>query len=60
MLDLYDLQGMYVGQLTPEELDDFEQACKQGVAYRSYEGLSGIFGMAKVRLSRQALPEKEC
>jgi len=43
------INGLFVGQLTPEELLVFNAACAEGLAYRSYEGASGFIGLPKVR-----------
>lgn len=44
------LNGLFVGQLTPDELELFELAVERGLAYRSYEGGAGFMGLAKVRI----------
>jgi hypothetical protein len=49
-----DIDGLYVGQLTPEELRWFEAEIKAGRAMRSYEGASGFLGLAKVKFLRKA------
>jgi hypothetical protein len=41
-------QGLHVGLLTDDELAMFEQCVKRCMAYRSYEGPSGLLGMPKV------------
>lgn len=51
MNDVRELEGMFVGSLTPEELEIFEKAVKGGMAYRSYEGGAGFMGLAKVRVT---------
>jgi hypothetical protein len=38
MSDLERLDGLFVGQLNPEELLLFERAIELGLACRSYEG----------------------
>ena len=48
--ELEHLEGMFVGQLTPEERRIFDEACRLHMAWRDYEGLSGFMGLAKVRL----------
>ena len=42
-------EGIFVGMLSDEELELFEEAVKEGIAVRSYEGGAGFFGLAKVR-----------
>jgi len=44
------LAGLFVGQLTDEELALFNRAVSLGCAQRSYEGGAGFMGLAKVRL----------
>ena len=44
------LDGLFVGQLDPDEMQAFEAAIKAGEARRSYEGAAGLMGLAKVRL----------
>jgi hypothetical protein len=44
------MDGIYVGYLDPEELTEFDRAVEEGKAYRSYEGVGGLMGLAKVRL----------
>lgn len=51
MADLQRIEGLFVGLLTPEELEAFQVACNTKQAYRSYEGPAGFLGMAKVRLT---------
>lgn len=51
--DLGRLDGLFVGQLSDEEADAFEDAVKAGRAARSYEGVSGLMGLAKVRLRQE-------
>lgn len=43
-------EGLYVGQLTAEELEAFNLLCRAGKARRSYEGAGGLLGLPKVRL----------
>jgi hypothetical protein len=45
------LDGLFVGQLDEEELALFEIAIKDGKAARSYEGVAGFLGLAKVRIT---------
>ena len=49
-LDLPWLDGLFVGQLSEEERLTFEQGIKAGLAERSYSGVGGFLGMAKVRV----------
>lgn len=48
--ELSRIEGLFVGQLTLEELELFRKACEDGCAQRSYEGVSGFMGLAKVRV----------
>ena len=50
MSDLERLNGLYVGQLSEEELALFDAAVAEHKAYRSYEGMAGFLGLAKVKL----------
>jgi len=50
MTELERVDGLFVGQLDADELQRFERAVEDGDAYRSYEGGSGLMGLAKVRL----------
>lgn len=47
MMDL--IEGLFVGLLNPEELAFFEIEVAAGRAHRSYEGVAGFMGLAKVR-----------
>lgn len=51
---LQRIEGLFVGQLDPDEMKIFEQAVMYGWAYRHYEGPAGFLGLAKVRLAEQA------
>lgn len=51
-MDYLYLEGLFVGSLNDLEMDDFERLVKDGKAYRSYEGVGGFLGLAKVRLVR--------
>ena len=42
--------GLHVGFLSPEELEAFDYLCAKGAARRSYEGASGLMGLARVNL----------
>lgn len=44
--------GWFTGQLDPAERQIFDDACKEGIARRSYEGAAGFMGLAKVRIIR--------
>ncbi len=48
--DLAQINGFFVGLLSDDELAAFNEAVAQGAAIRSYEGVGGFMGMAKVRL----------
>jgi hypothetical protein len=52
MDDLERIEGLFVGQLTARELRTFERAVADGEARRSYEGVAGVMGLAKIRLLR--------
>jgi hypothetical protein len=41
--------GLFIGALSPEEIEAFDRCVKDGFAYRAYEGGAGFFGLAKVR-----------
>lgn len=44
------VEGLYVGMLSPVELQAFEYLIDKQAARRSYAGLGGFMGMAKVEL----------
>lgn len=46
---LSDIEGLFVGGLRPHELQFFNDECRAGRAMRSYDGPSGLLGLAKVR-----------
>lgn len=50
---LADLDGMFVGLLSDDELKAFEIAVREGLARRSYEGGGGFMGLAKVRIEKR-------
>lgn len=50
MSDLNRIEGLFVGQLDGRELRMFERAIADGEAWRSYEGVAGFLGLARVRL----------
>lgn len=43
-----ELDGLYVGVLTQDELALFDVAVAQGLARRFYDGVGGFLGCAKV------------
>jgi hypothetical protein len=45
-----NVNGLFVGMLTPEEMDAFNYLVAKGVARRDYTGPGGFMGLAKVRL----------
>ena len=47
---LQGTNGLFVGQLRKEEVEAFQLLIKFGLARRSYEGPSGLLGMARVRI----------
>lgn len=60
MMDVHEMEGMFVGLLDDAEIKALDQAVSLGLARRSYEGGGGLLGLAKVRLNagaavRQAL-----
>lgn len=48
---LRNLNGLYVGLLTGEELEALLNLEDAGEATRSYEGAGGLMGLAKIRLN---------
>jgi hypothetical protein len=50
VMDLHEMEGMFVGSLNIEELKLFQTAVDAGKARRSYEDGPGFMGLAKVRL----------
>lgn len=50
--DLMRCEGLFVGQLSEEELEVFDKLVKVGLARRSYEGGAGFMGLATVRFVR--------
>jgi hypothetical protein len=48
-----DLDGLFVGQLNEEEMDLFRAAVKRREARRSFEGVAGLMGLARVRCMRE-------
>jgi hypothetical protein len=51
--DLDRIDGLYIGQLTPTELDIFHDCVKRGFAVADYSGATGILGIGKVRVLRR-------
>lgn len=47
------LAGLFVGQLSNEEMESFSRCLQDGKAYRQYVGASGFMGLAKVALRYQ-------
>lgn len=43
-------EGWFTGQLDEAERQIFDDACKEGLARRSYEGAAGFMGLARVRI----------
>jgi hypothetical protein len=50
VIELRDLDGRYVGDLTDEELRLFIRAEKNAQAVRVYRGTAGLLGISKVRV----------
>jgi hypothetical protein len=48
-VDISWADGVFVGLLSPEEIEEFDRLVKMGWAYHSYEGGGGFMGLAKVR-----------
>jgi len=46
------INGLYVGQLSQDELRWFEEAVSTGRAWRDYDGPHGALGLAKVKLAK--------
>lgn len=44
------LEGLFEGQLNEDEIKSFYRCIQDGYAHRSYEGVSGFLGLAKVRV----------
>ena len=47
---LEHINGLFIGQLTDEELNAFNQAVRDGLAQRDYSGVAGLLGLGKVRI----------
>lgn len=43
------LDGIFVGMLTDDEITQLNDAVARGLARRSYEGVAGFMGLAKIR-----------
>lgn len=50
------LDGLFVGLLDERELDALNFCCSEGLATRSYEGVGGFMGLAKVRIAKPVTP----
>lgn len=50
MTDPGRLHGLFVPQLTDEELVVFDRMVREGRARRSYQGLAGFMGVARVEI----------
>ena len=48
--EVSDWEGLFVGQLKPHELERLEEAIREGLARKSFEGVSGFLGLSKVRM----------
>lgn len=45
------MNGLYVGLLSDDEMEAFDTACRLGLARRCYKGTSGFLGLARVALA---------
>ncbi len=50
MNDPYHINGLFVGQLRPDELEWFEWRVSLGETRRSYQGGAGAMGLARVEI----------
>lgn len=50
MMRLEEMDGMFVGALSPEELKALNEGIAAGRARRRYEGATGFMGLARVQL----------
>jgi len=50
--ELDAINGLYVGMLSDEEMELFNECVSKRLAYRAYEGTAGLMGLAKVRKAR--------
>jgi hypothetical protein len=46
--------GLFVGLLSPDELEAFNYLCEKRAARRVYRGASGFMGLAQVEISPAA------
>lgn len=54
-MNIDHLDGIFVGLLKDDELEEFNRQCREQKARRSYEGGGGFLGLAKVRFIRPAI-----
>ena len=47
-----EVDGLYVGSLTDEEMESFNRCIADGFAQRTYEGPAGLMGLAKIKVLR--------
>lgn len=59
MSDLSSLSGLFVGQLSDEEMAAFDCAVDEGRAYRDFSGVAGLLGLAKVKIIRPVAEDDE-
>jgi hypothetical protein len=45
-----NLEGIYTGILSEDELDSLDRCIKDGYAYISFEGIQSLLGLSKVRI----------
>lgn len=50
---LPEISGLYIGQLTDDELEAFHRCRVDGLCRADYQGTSGLLGIGKVRLTPQ-------
>lgn len=43
------VDGLFVGQLSEDEMHDLREAIKRGMAREVYEGGAGFMGLARIR-----------
>jgi hypothetical protein len=58
-MDVTDIRGLYVGQLSADEMATFEKAIDAGLAFRDYDHSGGILGLAKVGVRRPTHPKEQ-
>ena len=51
--ELERLSGLFVGQLDEQEMDLFCRMVKEGKAARSYSGIAGLLGLARVVIAER-------